>query len=258
MQTVALTEYLDVAQVVLYAFWAFFALLIFYIRQEDRREGYPLEHDTTGAMGAAGFPFMPDPKTYLLPHGGTQQLPNDTRDTRPINAVRMGNSPGAPMDPTGNPMLGAVGPGSYAERADRPDLTYLGENKIVPLSASHGYKIHDRDGNPIGMPVVGCDGAVAGAIREVWVDQSEHVVRYYEVAVGIGSSARVVLLPAGFANVRKKVGQVDVNAITASQFMNVPATKSQTSITLLEEDKIMGYFGGGMLYATPARAEPFI
>jgi photosynthetic reaction center H subunit len=29
-------------------------------------------------------------------------------------------------------------------------------------------------------------------------------------------------------------------------------------VTLLEEDKIMGYFGGGYLYATPERQEPFI
>ena len=39
---------IDVAQIVLYAFWIFFAGLIFYIRREDRREGYPLEYDLTG------------------------------------------------------------------------------------------------------------------------------------------------------------------------------------------------------------------
>jgi photosynthetic reaction center H subunit len=29
-------------------------------------------------------------------------------------------------------------------------------------------------------------------------------------------------------------------------------------VTLLEEDRIAGYFGGGTLYATPARSEPLI
>ncbi len=32
----AITSYIDVAQVVLYAFWIFFAGLIFYLRREDR------------------------------------------------------------------------------------------------------------------------------------------------------------------------------------------------------------------------------
>jgi photosynthetic reaction center H subunit len=42
METGAITSYIDVAQVVLYAFWIFFAGLIYYLHQEDKREGYPL------------------------------------------------------------------------------------------------------------------------------------------------------------------------------------------------------------------------
>ena len=41
----AVTGYIDVAQLVLYAFWIFFVGLIFYLRREDKREGYPLESD---------------------------------------------------------------------------------------------------------------------------------------------------------------------------------------------------------------------
>ena len=33
--------YIDIAQVVLYAFWIFFAGLIFYLHRENKREGYP-------------------------------------------------------------------------------------------------------------------------------------------------------------------------------------------------------------------------
>ena len=39
----SITGYIDVPQLVLYAFWIFFAALIYYLRQEDKREGYPLE-----------------------------------------------------------------------------------------------------------------------------------------------------------------------------------------------------------------------
>lgn len=36
-------EYIDGAQIALYAFWLFFFGLIIYFRREDKREGYPLE-----------------------------------------------------------------------------------------------------------------------------------------------------------------------------------------------------------------------
>jgi photosynthetic reaction center H subunit len=45
-----ITESIDVAQVVLYVFWVFFFSLIFWLRREDRREGYPLESGVTGAL----------------------------------------------------------------------------------------------------------------------------------------------------------------------------------------------------------------
>ena len=49
-----------------------------------------------------------------------------------------------------------------------------------------------------------------------------------------------------------------VRAILASQFAHVPTTRSPDRITLLEEDKICGYYGGGTLYATPSRQEPLL
>ncbi|MBP8290924.1 MAG: photosynthetic reaction center subunit H, partial [Chromatiaceae bacterium] len=64
MYTGALTSHLDVAQIVLYAFWLFFAGLIIYLRREDKREGYPLESDRS-QIKVVGFPSMPEPKTFL-------------------------------------------------------------------------------------------------------------------------------------------------------------------------------------------------
>jgi photosynthetic reaction center H subunit len=49
-----------------------------------------------------------------------------------------------------------------------------------------------------------------------------------------------------------------VRAITAAQFADVPAIKRDDQITLLEEDKVMAYYAGGHLYATPSRSEPLI
>jgi photosynthetic reaction center H subunit len=38
----------------------------------------------------------------------------------------------------------------------------------------------------------------------------------------------------------------------------VPTTKHPDQVTLLEEEKIMAYYGGGTLYAHPSRKEPLI
>jgi photosynthetic reaction center H subunit len=42
------------------------------------------------------------------------------------------------------------------------------------------------------------------------------------------------------------------------QFAAVPATGRPDKVTMLEEEKIAAYYGGGTLYATPQRAEPLI
>ncbi|MEO1136842.1 MAG: hypothetical protein AAFW68_09570, partial [Pseudomonadota bacterium] len=45
---------IDLVDISLWAFTLFFFGLIFYLRREDRREGYPLELDTSGKEEDAG------------------------------------------------------------------------------------------------------------------------------------------------------------------------------------------------------------
>jgi photosynthetic reaction center H subunit len=257
MQTGAITSYIDVAQLVLYAFWIFFAGLIYYLHRENKREGYPLESDRSGGrVQVQGFPRIPGPKTYLLSHGGTVTTPNLKRDTREIKARPVAPWPGAPLEPTGDPMADGVGPAAYAERADTPDLTYEGAPKIVPMRVATDFWIPDEDPDPRGKPVLGADGKTGGTVRDVWVDRSEVLIRYYEVEVPVAGGARRVLLPANFARV--KPDRIEVNALLARHFAQVPGTKHPDQVTLLEEDRIMGFYGGGTLYAEPSRAEPWL
>jgi photosynthetic reaction center H subunit len=249
--------YLDIAQVVLYIFWFFFAGLIFYLHRENKREGYPLDSDrlngTGGRIRVVGWPPLPKSKTYCTSHGTSTVLPNDKRDTRPIAARPTAPFPGAPLEPIGDPMLAAVGPGSYAERADDPDLTYDGQLKILPLRLAPEFHVVEGSHDPRGRPVIGADGEVGGTVSDLWVDRSEAILRYIEVEVpGKGK----VLLPYTFSVVTRR--NVQVKAILASQFANVPTLRNPDRVTLLEEDKITGYFGGGTLYATPERREPLI
>jgi photosynthetic reaction center H subunit len=52
--------------------------------------------------------------------------------------------------------------------------------------------------------------------------------------------------------------KIAVESILGNQFADVPAIKSQDQITMLEEERVMAYYGGGTLYATPERREPLI
>jgi photosynthetic reaction center H subunit len=177
-----------------------------------------------------------------------------------LKAVPVDDFNGSPLVPTGDPMVDGVGPAAYANRADVPDLTARGEAKIVPMRVAPGYTVASGDPDPRGLPVKGTDGEIAGDIVDIWVDRSEPQVRYYEVALK-GSGAHK-LLPIGFVQ-WPNFGlwgndHVIVKAITAAQFANVPVTKRDDRITLLEEDRIMAYYAGGHLYSDASRAEPWI
>jgi photosynthetic reaction center H subunit len=258
METGAITSYIDVAQLVLYAFWIFFAGLILYLRREDKREGYPLESDRSARVTVQGFPGVPAAKTFLLPHGGSASAPSGKRDSREPRARPVAPWPGAPLEPTGDPMLDAVGPASYAERADAPDLTIDGKPKIVPLRSADGFHLEPRDPDPRGMVVVGADGKNAGRVCDVWVDRSETIARYLEVEISVAGGAKRVLLPVNFSRIDGERRQVRVAAIQARHFAQVPALKHPDQVTLLEEDRITAYYGGGHLYAEPARLGPWI
>jgi photosynthetic reaction center H subunit len=260
MESGAITGYIDVAQLVLYAFWIFFAGLIYYLRREDKREGYPLETTDrrSGRVRVQGFPPIPVPKTFALPHGGSVSAPSGQADTREIKATPVGAWPGAPLQPTGDPMLDAVGPASYAMRADTPDLTLDGRPKIVPVRTDPGCVLDVRDPDPRGMAVVAADGKVAGKVVDAWVDRSETILRYLEIEVAAAGGSRRVLLPINFSRIGGRDRKVRVASITAAQFANVPGLRNPEQVTLREEDRIAAYYASGHLYATPLRLGPWL
>ncbi|MFM7385514.1 MAG: photosynthetic reaction center subunit H [Betaproteobacteria bacterium] len=252
----AITSYIDIAQVVLYLFWIFFFGLIIYLHREGKREGYPLlpgNPDLPSHVRYEGAFGMPEPKTYKTAHGEIFTAPNGKEDNRPIAGKYTGGVIGAALEPVGDPMKLAIGPGSYAERLDRPDLTFDGHPKIIPMRVAKDYWIEARDPDPRGKPVFGGDHEVAGTVSDIWVDLAESVIRYFEVKL---PSGRSVLLPHNFTRVGDQA--LVVRSIFANQFEGVPATKKPDQVTLLEEERIMAYYGAGTLYATPDRAEPIV
>lgn len=247
---------IDLVDICLWAFTLFFFGLIFYLRREDRREGYPLERDTDGRLEDNGAFFYAPKKTFILPHNrGTVSVPPGARDVRAHAMARTAVWPGAPYQPTGDPMRDGVGPASYAERDDIPDLAADGANRIAPLRADGHLRVAEESPNPVGMTVYGGDGVAAGTVVDLWVDRSEAIMRYLEVDIGAAGAPEHVLLPIPFAKISRGRNRVDVDAVFAHHFAGVPRTKLPDTVTRLEEDKIAGYYGGGKLYATPARTE---
>jgi photosynthetic reaction center H subunit len=258
MSSGAITSYIDVAQVALYAFWIFFAGLILYLRSEDKREGYPLENDRSGRVKVQGYPPIPTPKTLKLAHEGTIVPHRTERDLTGLLAPAA-PWPGAQMQPLGNPLQDGVGPASYALRADVPDVTFDEQlPKIVPLRAADGYYLAVEDPDPRGYQVITADGKVAGTVVDAWVDRSETLVRYLEADAEGSSGARRVVFPMALSKVDRKRRQVKVVSVLAAQFVEAPMIKHPDTITLREEDRICGYFAGGHMYATPQRLGPYI
>lgn len=253
------TASMDLAQVTLYVFWFFFAALIFYLRREDKREGYPLLYEGSGHRSGFGFPSPPGLKTYRLHDGHTATLPNFSNDRRDAAVTPIAPWPGSPYIPTGNPMLDGVGPASFADREDVPELTLAGIPALVPMRLDGTIAIEGRDPDPRGMPVIGADGETGGVVHDVWVDRAEMLIRYLEVDVA-GGSGRRVLVPMTMVRIRTKLrdSYVAMQSVLGGQIAYAPTLANPDVVTKREEDRIVGYFGGGNLYATPARQEPLL
>jgi photosynthetic reaction center H subunit len=242
---------IDLAQISLYIFWLFFALLIYYLQTENMREGYPLENEDGGKEGF-NLP-LPAPKTFKLPHGrGEVTVPDMKREAREVALKRVGPF-GYPLVPTGDPMADGVGPASWAPRRDEPELDGKGHPKIRPMRMLEGFEI-SAGFDPRGLDVQAGDGEVVGTVTDLWVDEPEQMVRYveYELDSQFGGGKRLV--PIGMARIWPS--RLQVRSLYGAQFAGVPTTKSADQITKLEEDKISSYYAGGTLYASAARLEP--
>jgi photosynthetic reaction center H subunit len=251
----------DIAFISLIAFVAFFFALVLWLHRESKREGYPLApdlQDRYSRYAIVGFPAPPPAKTFHLATGEDVVVDGGRPDTRALALKPREPWPGAPLEPTGNPLVDGVGPASWAERADTPDKLYSGANRLEPLRVATDFHVAEDDPNPVGMKVISGDRKVVGTVRDIWIDRAEYVMRYMEADIDLpGGATRRALIPTNFTRVHGKDREVFVKALYAEHFADIPALRNADQVTLLEEDKVMGYFGGGTLYAGN-RAEPLL
>ncbi len=243
------TQQVDLAQVLIVAFVIFFFGLLYYIRREDKREGYPLEEAIpTLGHGLVGFPAPPPPKTYRLMDGTTSVLPQEYA-RRELPAKPRAFFPGAALYPVGDPLLAGIGPGAYALRRDHPFTMGDGSPQVQPLRDAMEYKCRDLDMDPRGRRVFGADMADAGVCFDIWVDKGSKILRYLEIEM-VGSIERR-LVPIFYVVIRRNTDYLQVDAITAAQFAKIPVLRNPTVITAREEDIVNGFFAGAYIYSAP-------
>ena len=251
MPAYALTEQFDIPLLLVILFFLFFLGLVYYLRGEDKREGYPLESDRTvgtgGRMTVVGFPPMAAPKVFRLMHGGTAVAPR-ARSERELNAYDAYEFPGSPIMPAGDPLVDGIGPASYAMRSDTPDLTVDGSLKLTPMRNHPQYRLETTDVDPIGMTVTSREGLEVGTVVDVWINAHEYFPRYLEIDANVESGGRRVLAPFAFADIKAGRRVIRFSSLTQPQFSRIPALANPEQITLREEDRINGYFAGGAFY----------
>lgn len=249
--SVALTDQIDIAQLLIVAFVLFFFGLVYYIRGEDKREGYPLEEPIPSVRhGIVGFPTVRTPKTYRRLEGGRVTLPQ-TYGEPELKARPREAFPGAPLYPVGEPLIAGVGPGAYTLRRDEPFVMLDGSPQLEPLRKATDVKCVDPHTDPRGRGVFGADLRLAGRVVDMWLDKGSKIPRYIEVALDGDAGHRLV--PIFSLHVPRRGTAVTVEAIKARQLALAPILKSPDSITAREEDRVNAFFAGGAMYATPLR-----
>jgi photosynthetic reaction center H subunit len=254
--TGAITNYIDVAQLVLYVFWIFFAGLVVYLTLESKREGFPLIF-ARSAERFDGILPMPGPKVFNLGLGKTRIVPS-MEPEEIVNAVQEQPFEGAPFVPLGNPMLDGMGPAGYTLRPTEPELDTHGRHRTVPLRVANDHWVAIEDLDPRGLEVITADKLVAGICTDVWIDRAEQNARFLEVRPE--GALRGVIVPIELTQVKAYVigGIIKVVSVTAAQLAEAPVPESPDFLTMREEDRIQAYFSSGHLYAFPSRQEPLI
>ncbi len=251
---VSFTQQIDIPELLFILFVLFFLGLVYHLRQEDKREGYPLETDpmdrTRPRVAVVGFPPMPKPKVFLRKFGEPVLAPGPRRE-RDITglAVPLHNFPGSPIVPTGDPLVDGIGPASYALKEEVPDMTWHGTPNILPLRKLPEHAVEGTETSPIGMDVITRDGIRVGVVADLWINVAELFGRYLEVQALPAFGGDRIILPVAFADLRPRNKRAMINMLTATQFSKVPRLSDPDIINFREEDRINAYYAGGHLYS---------
>ncbi|MGI4946427.1 MAG: photosynthetic reaction center subunit H [Janthinobacterium lividum] len=245
-QAGAITDYIDVAQAAWWLFFLAFIAIVALLVREDRREGYP--KDNLGLEPLAGQQLQPQSRPMLRLDGSATSQPHHD-PAPPVRAHPLFRFAGGPLEPDGNPLTAAVGPGTYTMRRDKPFLMLDGEPQVQPLRAAKGWEVMPGETDLRGMRVLDIRFLPVGRVEELWVDRGVKVLRYLEISLDEGQGTGRVLLPIYHCNVDEQERDIRVTALHQGQFNDVPRLKAPDIITGREEDMVNSYYAGGRFHS---------
>ena len=222
MPPASFTSTFDVAELAFYVFVLFFLALVFYLRREDKREGYPLEFGPLRPRRPGDRAGLPVPARAEEVHpaaraGGA----GGTARARPFRhpRARADNWPGAPLVPARRSDAGR-----RRIRLLRRALRRAGRH-LRPARARRSCRCGRRrattspndDPDPRGMEVVAPTAIVAGTVADVWIDRSETFVHFLEVDVApfLGAQRPRALVPIRLARIDAKRRRVTLKSVLA-------------------------------------------
>ena len=259
METGAITGYIDVAQLVLYVFWIFFAGLIYYLAARTSARAIRWRRTNGRERDVRASRRSRAQDLHMLAHGGEATVPeHDARRDRCSGRAGIALWPARRWCPPATRCSTASGPGAYAERADVPDTDFEAHAKIVPLRVAD--RLRRRAARPRSARH---DGRSAPTARSAapWSTcgstSSEAIVPLPRGRGRRAGGKRHVLLPMNFARdpaPRRRQGARDPRRPVRRRAGHARARPGDHA----RGGKIMAYYGAGTLYAEPSRQEPLL
>lgn len=235
----AITDSLDVVQLALAAFAAFFVGLVIYLRREDKREGYPLLSSPQRRIPVVGWPVPPPPKTYRLLDGGVAAMPHHYSESFGPDALR----DGMPLVSVADALQSNLGPGAHALRSEIPMRTLDGRALLMPLRDATDWSVHRGDFDPRGAAVLARNFRAVGRVSDLWVDRAAKILRYLEISLDDGSGT--ALVPIFHTDIDRYAADIRVLALKPEQFAQIPRLAAPDLMTPREEDRLNAYYAAG-------------
>lgn len=242
----ALTSHLDATQILVALFFLFFAGLVYYLRREDKREGYPLWDISPRNVPIEGFPPVPPTKVYTLIEGGTTTMPHRFEPSA-MRVIPAEPGFGSPLIPIGDAMFAEVGPGAYPMRKAEPLLSE-GTPQVQPMRIAQGWDVMQGEADPRGMRVLDAGKTEVGTVVDLWVDRGVKILRYLEVKLDGDPATAHVMVPLFRTDVRTKRRVVKIDAMLAGHVRQAPRLANPDVITAREEDQVNAYFSAAHMY----------
>ena len=241
------TQHIDLPQL---AFWLFalaFVAICYFLRKNDKREGYPLKASPFTGERLRGAPLAAPPLTYLLNEGGATSTPHEY-PAPPGAVLPFYRFDGTPFRPAADLLRTPLGPGAWVMRSNEPMRTENGDLLLQPLRLCGPWSVGDGEANPCGMAVFDTRWRPVGIVADVWIDRGIRIIKHLEVELREGLGGGRVLVPIFHVAINERAREIRVTALSDHEFAAIPMPAAPDRITAREEDQLNCYFAAGRFY----------